>query len=267
MRKPRCRKTSGASFLSAGQFSRILLVADHRLDWTGPFCTLAGAAAGVKAEVEVHIRATAASKGAQVTVLRQGYLLKKNSGGLRREWKRRFFVLDSSGMLYYTPPRCICISCRLGLNHVTHEAVHSSAFTPTRCGSTCLLHLWTCVNPGCCVAGFQEKKDSRDTPQNTVALQTATVKPGAEEAADAELRFCFRVVSPARSYVLQAADDLEAVEWMECIQVTCCSRCTAGSRLCVSGMLPAVTCRQCTPQLPKLVSHRKEAGAEFAPPK
>jgi Arf-GAP with coiled-coil, ANK repeat and PH domain-containing protein len=53
-----------------------------------------------------------------------------------------------------------------------------------------------------------------------VALQTATVKPGAEEAADAELQFCFRVVSPARSYVLQAADDLEAVEWMECIQVT-----------------------------------------------
>jgi Arf-GAP with coiled-coil, ANK repeat and PH domain-containing protein len=65
----------------------------------------------------------------------------------------------------------------------------------------------------------QEKKDSRDTPQNTVALQTATVKPGAEEAADAELQFCFRVVSPTRSYVLQAADDLEATEWMECIQV------------------------------------------------
>ena len=54
-----------------------------------------------------------------------------------------------------------------------------------------------------------------------MALQTATVKPGAEEAADAELRFCFRVVSPARSYVLQAADDLEAVEWMECIHVSC----------------------------------------------
>lgn len=74
-------------------------------------------------------------------------------------------------------------------------------------------------------SGRQEKKDSRDTPQNTVALQTATVKPGAEEAADAELRFCFRVVSPARSYVLQAADDLEAVEWMECIQVTCSRGC------------------------------------------
>ncbi len=54
----------------------------------------------MKAEVERHIRATAASRGGQVTILKQGYLLKKG-GGLRREWKRRFFVLDSSGMLYY----------------------------------------------------------------------------------------------------------------------------------------------------------------------
>jgi Arf-GAP/coiled-coil/ANK repeat/PH domain-containing protein len=30
----------------------------------------------------------------------QGYLLKKSSG-IRKEWKRRFFVLDSLGMLYY----------------------------------------------------------------------------------------------------------------------------------------------------------------------
>lgn len=66
---------------------------------------------------------------------------------------------------------------------------------------------------------MQEKKDNRKTPQNTVALQTATVKPGAEEPADAGLQFCFRVVSPAKSYVLQATDELEATEWMECIQV------------------------------------------------
>jgi Arf-GAP with coiled-coil, ANK repeat and PH domain-containing protein len=71
------------------------------LRWAGLQHEPAGAAAGMKAEVEQHIRATAASKGSQITVLKQGYLLKKNSGGLRREWKRRFFVLDSSGMLYY----------------------------------------------------------------------------------------------------------------------------------------------------------------------
>lgn len=51
-------------------------------------------------EVEGYIKATAASGGAQVTALKQGYLLKRSSG-MRREWKRRFFVLDSAGMLYY----------------------------------------------------------------------------------------------------------------------------------------------------------------------
>ena len=30
----------------------------------------------------------------------QGYLLKK-TGGMYKEWKRRYFVLDSLGMLYY----------------------------------------------------------------------------------------------------------------------------------------------------------------------
>lgn len=51
-------------------------------------------------DFEGHIRNTLASGGAQVTVLRQGYLLKRGSG-MRREWKRRYFVLDSQGMLYY----------------------------------------------------------------------------------------------------------------------------------------------------------------------
>lgn len=33
-------------------------------------------------------------------VIRQGYLLKRSSN-LRGDWQRRFFVLDSRGMLYY----------------------------------------------------------------------------------------------------------------------------------------------------------------------
>ena len=51
-------------------------------------------------DFEGHIRATLASGGAQVTALRQGYLMKRSSG-MRREWKRRYFVLDSQGQLYY----------------------------------------------------------------------------------------------------------------------------------------------------------------------
>ncbi len=65
----------------------------------------------------------------------------------------------------------------------------------------------------------QDKRDKAKAAANRVALQTATVKAGAEEAADAELQYCFRVVSQSRSYVLQAEDDLDASEWIETVQV------------------------------------------------
>ena len=73
--------------------------------------------AAVQSEIEGYIRATAASRGQKVTVLKQGYLLKKGTG-LRKEWKRRFFVLDSLGMLYYfsakvRPPPFQCIETLL----------------------------------------------------------------------------------------------------------------------------------------------------------
>jgi Arf-GAP/coiled-coil/ANK repeat/PH domain-containing protein len=36
----------------------------------------------------------------KIQTIKQGYLLKRSSN-LRGDWKRRFFVLDSRGMLYY----------------------------------------------------------------------------------------------------------------------------------------------------------------------
>jgi Arf-GAP/coiled-coil/ANK repeat/PH domain-containing protein len=36
----------------------------------------------------------------QVTIIKQGYLSKK-SQAKKGDWKRRFFVLDSLGMMYY----------------------------------------------------------------------------------------------------------------------------------------------------------------------
>mmetsp|Transcript_31543 Transcript_31543/g.70205 ORF Transcript_31543/g.70205 Transcript_31543/m.70205 type:complete len:908 (+) Transcript_31543:167-2890(+) len=54
-------------------------------------------------EIELQIRATQASQGAVVTILKQGYLYKRTSavGGKLVDWKRRFFILDSQGLLYY----------------------------------------------------------------------------------------------------------------------------------------------------------------------
>jgi PH domain len=65
----------------------------------------------------------------------------------------------------------------------------------------------------------QERKDNRKVPQNTVNLQTTTIKADGEDERDRHLRFCFRVVSPSKTYILQAENELERKEWMEFLQV------------------------------------------------
>lgn len=51
---------------------------------------------------------------------------------------------------------------------------------------------------------MQERVDNRKTPQNTVKLLTSTIKAGADEEG---LRYCFRVVSPEKIYLLQVSLD------------------------------------------------------------
>ena len=53
----------------------------------------------VQAELEALIEASVRSNNATVTILKQGFLLKRSSK--RNKWDRRYFVLDSSGCLYY----------------------------------------------------------------------------------------------------------------------------------------------------------------------
>ena len=50
---------------------------------------------------------------------------------------------------------------------------------------------------------MQEKVDNKKTPYNTVKLLTSTIKAGADEEGLQGLRFCFRVVSPEKVYLLQ----------------------------------------------------------------
>lgn len=65
-------------------------------------------------QIEAVMQST--SKG-KVQTIRQGYLSKRSSN-LRADWKRRFFVLDSRGMLYYyrkqitRPPVGLCCNIR-----------------------------------------------------------------------------------------------------------------------------------------------------------
>lgn len=58
-------------------------------------------------------------------------------------------------------------------------------------------------------------------PKNTLPLLTSTVKMDAEDPA---MRCCFRVVSPAGTYTLQAESEFERAEWIAALQVRECNR-------------------------------------------
>lgn len=84
--------------------------------------------------------------------------------------------------------------------------------------------------------GVQEKQGEKKTAQNTVNLLTATVKVDSDDPA---LRFCFRVISPEKTYTLQADSDLDRQEWMTAIQARPCllpcfhSRHTSAAQQCI----------------------------------
>ena len=53
-------------------------------------------------------------------------------------------------------------------------------------------------------SGVQERTGSKQkTAQNTVNLRTSTVKADAEDPKDRDLKYCFRIVSRDRMYLLQ----------------------------------------------------------------
>lgn len=138
---------------------------------------MTNATVALASELDGYIRATWQSHGAQITLLKQGYLLKQSSN-FRKEWKRRYFVLDSQGLLYYYSNK-----------------------------------------------DRSNKKDFQ-RPHNTAHLLTSTIKSDAE---DPGLRFCFRVISPAKEYTLQAENEVEAKDWMDTITAVIASLLTGAA--------------------------------------
>jgi len=119
----------------------------------------------------------AALPGTPAPFLAQGYLLKRSSS-MRADWKRRFFVLDAFGHLGY--------------------------YRDADVGS---LSLRESGEPG--------PGGSLSRAKDTVSLLTATIKPDLEDAP--AMRFCFRVVSPGKTYCLQAESEADRARWMEAI--------------------------------------------------
>lgn len=140
--------------------------------------------------IEAIMQSTA--KG-EIQTIKQGYLLKRSSS-LRVDWKRRFFVLDGHGTLYYYTNK--------GTKAAGSTSVHSFSsmehnhrvfgrFRPRHHRSSSLGE----ENLGC----------------HIVDLRTSTIKIDAE---DTDLRLCFRIISPAKTYTLQAENEVDRIDWM-----------------------------------------------------
>ncbi|CAN1796787.1 ADP-ribosylation factor GTPase-activating protein AGD1 [Linum perenne] len=133
----------------------------------------------------------------KVETIRQGYLSKRSSN-LRGDWKRRFFVLDSRGMLYYY--RKPFVWPHGGGTQSSLQRNASSENGPGLLSRWLSSHYHSSVN------------DEKTAARHTVNLLTSTIKVDADQT---DLRFCFRIISPMKVYTLQAENAADQMDWIE----------------------------------------------------
>ncbi|XP_062172675.1 ADP-ribosylation factor GTPase-activating protein AGD4-like isoform X2 [Alnus glutinosa] len=138
-----------------------------------------------------NVEAIMQSTNGQVQTIKQGYLLKRSSSS-RGDWNRRFFVLDSQGALCYYSTK--------GTKPVGFQSYHSS------------------VDHNSGVFGRFRSRHNRPASfdkeilsSRTVDLCTSTIKMDAE---DMDLRLCFRIISPSKTYTLQAENEADRMDWI-----------------------------------------------------
>ncbi|KAG2334184.1 hypothetical protein Bca52824_005364 [Brassica carinata] len=161
----------------------------------------------------------------KVQTIRQGYLSKRSSN-LRGDWKRRFFVLDSRGMLYYYRKQC---------------SKPSPAFWTEKqleLGSG-LLSRWLSSN------NHGGVHDEKSVARHTVNLLTSTIKVDADQS---DLRFCFRIISPSKNYTLQAESALDQMDWIEKITGV------------IASLLSSQVPERCLPGSPMGSGHHRSAS-------
>ncbi|KAF7839406.1 ADP-ribosylation factor GTPase-activating protein AGD3 [Senna tora] len=169
-----------------------------------------------------------AAKG-KVQTIRQGYLSKRSSN-LRGDWKRRFFVLDSRGMLYYYRKQCSKSS--------GSSSQHSGQRNSSELGSGLLSRWLSSHHHG----GVHDEKS---VAHHTVNLLTSTIKVDADQS---DLRFCFRIISPTKNYTLQAESALDQMDWIEKITGV------------IASLLSSQIPERCLPASPMGSGHHRSAS-------
>ncbi|KAL8267167.1 hypothetical protein R6Q59_004511 [Mikania micrantha] len=147
---------------------------------------------GMNSDKDIDAIMQSTTKGT-VQTIKQGYLLKRSSS-LRADWKRRFFVLDSRGNLYYhrvLPNKPVGTQ---STNSLASTEQHSRMFGRFRSRHN-----------------RAASHDDENLECHTVDLRTSTIKADAE---DSDLRLCFRIISPMKTYTLQAENEGDRIDWM-----------------------------------------------------
>ncbi|XP_073224279.1 ADP-ribosylation factor GTPase-activating protein AGD1-like isoform X2 [Cicer arietinum] len=172
---------------------------ESRLSLNGPYGSPRGEGAHLqpfsrRSNSVVDAVAESAANG-KVRVIRQGFLSKRSSN-LRGDWKRRFFVLDSRGMLYYY-----------------RKPLHGSSLNQQSTQRNCAGENSAGILSRLLSSHYHEVvPDEKSVARHTVNLLTSTIKVDAEQS---DLRFCFRIISPSKMYTLQAENALDQMDWME----------------------------------------------------
>ncbi|KAL5146072.1 ADP-ribosylation factor GTPase-activating protein AGD3 [Glycine soja] len=136
---------------------------------------------------------TESAENGKVQIIGQGFLSKRSTN-LRGDWKRRYFVLDSRGMLYYFRKPWS------GLHSGNQSSLHRNCATDNSAGifSRLLSSHYHGFIP-----------DEKFVARHTVNLLTSTIKIDAEQ-----------IISPSKSYtlqakIMQAENALDQMDWME----------------------------------------------------
>ena len=202
-------------------------------------------------------------------VIKAGYL-NKQARSMMGGWRRRWFVLDSSGTLTYVNEQQIVSAAVRNTTKMQHQgseiaqapaagAVETAAGGGGSSGfggkAMAFLQKRT-ENPAAAASvggsslpsasgsasapsgGSQGDEDDDEVPlaNRTVNLQVSTVKlDGDPNDRSRDLRFCFRLVSPGGSMVLQADSAAERESWVATLQGVIAELLTAGASRPPSG--------------------------------